>query len=502
MQEHYDLFIRRKKEIADINNIIALANWDLEVNIPEKSWESRWNQIQTLSGIAYDLSTNKDLWNLLEFLINDKTLNENQLINVQLSKKDFDKIKKYPKQFILELSKLQNDSFIAWQEAKKTNDFSKFEPFLEKIVEMKRKEASILWYKKNNWNLYDFLLEEFEPWMTCEKLDLIFESVKKELVPFIKNILNQNKKIIDIEEIKFSNDKLKFEFSKKLSEEIGFDFSKGRLDLSSHPFTTSFSPSDVRITTKLSESWILNTILSTIHESWHGIYEQNLLESEYWMPLWQACSYWIHESQSLIWERNIAKSLWYWKRVYPLLKKEFKEQLKDISLEEFYESLNKVENTLIRTEADELTYHIHILIRYEIEKSLLNGDLKVKDLPKVWNSKYKDYLEVDIKEDSKGCLQDVHWSHGYFGYFPSYSLGSFYAAQFFSTAKKQIGNFQEGIEQGNFLNFKNWLNKNIQIHWRKYNSEELCKNVTGEILNFKYFFDYVKEKYWEIYNKK
>lgn len=514
MVNDYKTFVELKRKIADINNIIALMNWDLETYIPEKWIEFRSQQIQTLSWISYDLSTSKELYSVLKDLLRKEEfekLNEDEQKNVLLSMEDYERTVKYPKDFVIEFSKLQSESFSAWHKAKETDDFSIFKPFLEKLIEMKKQEAIIKWFSwKNNENIYDYLIDEFEPWMTCEKLDKVFWEVKSKLVPYIKSILEPIKENRNIQpkdsflKSKFWTIEEKIAFSKKLSEEIGFDYWKGRLDKSSHPFTTSFSPSDVRITTRASTLGISETILSTIHEAGHWIYEQNLLEANYWLPLWQACSYWIHESQSLIWERNIAKSLSYWNRVFPLLKKEFSNEIyiQTIDTANFYRALNKVESSYIRTEADELTYHIHILIRYEIERDLLNDVIKVEEIPTIWKEKYKEYLDLDIYDYKQGCLQDVHWSHGAFWYFPSYSLWSFYATQFFKTAEKQIENLSYKIEKGEFSEFKTWLNDNIHKYWRKYTSEELCEKITGEKLNFDYFLNYVKTKYNEIYKLK
>jgi len=499
MNEKYKKFVDIKRKIADINNIIALSHWDLEVYLPEQSWDNRWNQIQTLSWISYDLSTSKKLWILLNELSKDETLSEDEKINVLLAKEDYVKTIRFPKKFVLELSKLQNESFVAWQKAKQTNDFKTFKPFLEKLLKLKRKEAKILWFWNNLKfkNIYDALLNEFEPWITTEKLDVIFNDVKTKLVPFIQNVI-KNQNIDDsVMNAKFGSEDKKFEFSKILASEIWFDFSKGRLDKSTHPFTTSFWPEDVRLTTRTSELWIINTLLSTVHEAGHWIYEQNLPTEQYGLPLGSAVSYWIHESQSIIWERYIWKSLNYWKRVFDNMKDYFPEEsmLKDMNYFDFYKALNKIEPSFIRTEADELTYHIHILIRYEIEKDLLNWNLKVKDIPKAWNKKHKDYLGIKVDNDSIWCLQDVHWSHWSFWYFPSYSLWSFYAAQFFDKARKDIKDFDEKVEKWEFWDFKNWLNSNIHSFWRKYEPEILCEKITGEKLNFDYFMDYVNKKY-------
>jgi len=283
---------------------------------------------------------------------------------------------------------------------------------------------------------------------------------------------------------------------------MNFDFEAGRQDISMHPFTTSFSSQDVRVTTKIIENNLKSMIWSCIHEGGHGLYEQGLPKDQYGLPCGEAISLGIHESQSRMWENNVGRGLPYWKANYKRLQTYFPEHLKNVSLDQFYKGINLVKPSPVRIEADEVTYHFHILVRYEIEKALMDGSLKVADLADYWNEQYKKYLGITIKSDAEGVLQDVHWSHGSIGYFPTYSLGSFYAAQFYHQANKDVKGLQQHIEKGNMLPLLKWLREKIHKHGKFYTAEELCIHVTGEKLNFKYFMNYATDKYSAIYSLK
>jgi carboxypeptidase Taq len=288
-------------------------------------------------------------------------------------------------------------------------------------------------------------------------------------------------------------------FGLELLRQMGYDFEAGRQDVSSHPFTTNFSSQDVRVTTRTAEDNLNEMIWSCIHEGGHALYEQGLPDSEYGLPSGEYVSLGIHESQSRLWENNVGRSLPYWKCNLPRLKELFPENLKHVSPDDFYKAMNKVQPSLIRTNADELTYHFHILIRFEIEKALIEGTVEVNDLPALWNAKYKEYLGLDVPSDSKGVLQDIHWSHGSFGYFPTYSLGSFYAAQFYAFAARQIPELEAEIEKGNLKPLLDWLRTHIHAEGKMYSAENLCIKITGEKLSFKYFMEYARKKYSGLY---
>ena len=492
----YNDYVKHARKITDVNMSMAVLGWDQETKMPKNGSRFRAQQLSTLAGISYDLSTNKDYGNLLKRLNSNNSLNSDQKRNVSLSLKAFNKSKKYSSEFIIEESKLVSNAFQQWRLAKEKNDFSIFEDSLTKIVELRIKECEILGYKDHP---YDALLNQYEPGLTSIELDEIFLNVKQFLVPFIKKISNANK-INDSFYYKKYPHKKQWDFGIEVLKKMGYDFDAGRQDISAHPFSTHFSPEDARVTTRIDEENLSEMIWSCIHEGGHALYEQGILSENYGLPLGETISLGIHESQSRLWENNVGRSLEFWRYNFESLKSTFSDQLSDITVNDFYKAANNVKPSLIRTNADELTYHLHVLIRYEIEKALIGQEIKVKDLPKIWNLKYHEYLNIEVPSDALGVLQDIHWSHGSFGYFPTYTIGSFYAAQFFNQAKIENPNLLKEIEDGNNKNLLNWLRKNIHKNGKRLDADQLCKKISGEKLNFKYFKEYVTKKYSKIYS--
>ena len=492
----YDKYVAKMQKIADLGYSIAVLNWDQEVYLPKKSTKYRAQQIATLSGLSHEFFVEEELGDILNELSDSNTLDERQAANIRESLKDYRLEKKYPTEFVVNMAKTTSLAATAWKDAREKNDFKLFEKDLHSIIDLKREETELLGYEDHP---YDCLLDRFEPYTTTKDIEAVFKQVKNELVDFTLLVLDKPKVEDSFIRRKFKKDK-QWDFGLELLKQMGYDFSVGRQDISTHPFTTSFNAMDVRITTRINEHDLKEMIWSTIHEGGHALYEQGLDADEYGLPVSEAVSLGLHESQSRLWENNVARGMPYWKANYPLLQSYFEDSMKDTSLEDFYRAINAVEASCIRTSADELTYHMHILIRFELEKSLIENDLQVKDLPEAWNQKYKSYLNLDIPTDNDGVLQDIHWSGGAIGYFPTYSLGSFYAAQFYQTAKEQIDGLESDIEQGKLKSLLTWLRENIHQHGRIYPAKELCKRVTGEPLNFKYFMDYVKEKFGKIYN--
>ena len=484
------------RKIADVQYASALLNWDQETYMPSKGAEFRAQQLSTLAGIAHELSTTKELGDLLEQLMKDDTLAEKEKRNIKESLKKYNDNKKYTTEFVQQLSKTISEAFQAWQKAKSENNFLLYAPYLEKLVKLKRDECNILGFQAHP---YDALLDQYEPGAKTSDLEILFTDVRNQLVDFVKQIAAKPQNQDAFMFAHYGKQK-QWDFGMDLLKQMGYDFEAGRQDVSSHPFTTNFSSEDVRVTTRINENDLNEMIWSCIHEGGHALYEQGLPASEYGLPSGEYISLGIHESQSRLWENNVGRGLSYWKANYKRLQETFPENLKNVSVENFYKAMNVVKPSLIRTSADELTYHFHVLIRFEIEKALIEGTIEVKDLPSYWNKKYKEYLGIDVPSDSKGVLQDIHWSHGSFGYFPTYSLGSFYAAQFYNQAKKEIPNLGHEIEKGNTSPLLNWLRLKVHKHGKFFTAEELCIHLTGEKLNFKYFMDYAKVKYSELYN--
>lgn len=482
--------------IADVQNAANVLNWDQETYMPSKGAHFRAQQLATLSGIAHELSTSNELGDLLNKLSFDALLQEKEKRNIKESLKKFNENKKYSTAFVQLLSNTISQTFQAWKKAKTENNFSIYAPHLEKLIKLKQEECELLGYTAHP---YDALLNQYEPGTNTADLELLFANVRSQLVPFIKQIASKPQ-LEDGFMFKHYDNEKQWNFGISLLKQMGYDFEAGRQDKSLHPFNTNFSAQDVRVTTRINEQDLNEMIWSCIHEGGHALYEQGLPTEEYGLPSSEYVSLGVHESQSRLWENNVGRSLSYWKNNYPTLQHLFAENLKDVPVEDFYKAMNIVKPSLIRTAADELTYHTHILIRFEIEKALIEGSLAVKELPHYWNDKYKNYLGVTVPTDEQGVLQDIHWSHGSFGYFPTYSIGSFYAAQFYAQAKKEIQHLELEVEKGNMLLLLNWLRAKIHIHGKYYTAEELCISITGEKLNFKHFMDYAKTKYTPLYN--
>jgi carboxypeptidase Taq len=491
----YQRYREHMQKIADVKNALAVLQWDQETYLPKKGAAFRARQMSTLSSLVHQLSTTKKMGTLLAELSTQDSLSEEEKKNVALSQEDYDKQKKYPSSFVKELSETISQSFHAWIEARRHNSFALFEPELDRLIALKRRQADHLGYAAHP---YDALLDEFEKGCTVSQLDKTFESVKGPLKDLLDQVMGQKQVDDRFLHQRFSKQD-QWNYGIRLIGQLGFDFEAGRQDLSEHPFTTSFGVHDVRITTRINEHNLAAMTWSCIHEAGHALYEQGLLESQYGLPLGEYTSISIHESQSRLWENQVGRSLGFWTYHFPELQSVFSQQLGGLSVYQFYQGINKVEPTFIRTESDELTYHFHIMIRYELEKLLIGGQLSAHDIPAYWNEQYSKYLNLDPPDDRTGCLQDVHWSHGSFGYFATYSLGSFYAAQLYGAAQKQIPDLSGQIQGGDTHSLLQWLKQRIFRFGRMLNSEEICLQASGEVLDVGYFMQYLLDKYKNIY---
>jgi carboxypeptidase Taq len=493
--ELYTLFKEKMQQIADVRYAMAVLGWDQETYLPEKGAAFRGRQLTTLSTIAHEMFTAAELGDILQELRNRGDLTPTQEKNVALSLEDYEKNKKYPASFVADMAQTTNACYHAWIKSRKAGSYAEFEPLLSKMVLLKQQETHILGYEGHPYNA---LLNEYEKGATTTMLDTVFNDVKQALTPLLRRIEQKQQVRKDFLHLHFDRDK-QWKLGIALLKDMGYDMEAGRQDISEHPFTTSFSPQDVRVTTRIDEKDFGNMTWSCIHEGGHALYEQGLNPEEYGLPCGEAASLGIHESQSRLWENNVGRSLAFWQHYYPQLQQTFPENLQDIPLDLFYKGINQVQPSLIRTEADELTYHFHVMIRYEIEKGLLEGTYGTKDLHEVWNKYYQDYLHVTVPSDTQGILQDIHWSHGSFGYFPTYSLGSFYAAQIFAAAQEQMPGLDGQIAGGQFSMLLAWLRENVHRYGRYYTSNELCEKVTGKKLDFEYFLRYATQKFGEIY---
>jgi carboxypeptidase Taq len=495
MEKTYECYKEHLQKIAHLTSAIMLLSWDQEVYMPKKGAEIRAKQFSTLSTIAHELVTDQKFENLVDYLLAKSSFGFKEKRNLQETKKEIVEGKKLSADFIQRSSLARSAAFQSWQKARADENFAVYVPSLKNMVALETERAGLLGYEKHP---YDALLNLYEKGLTVEKLEKVFLQVKNQIVPLVKQISERPQVDNSFLTQKYNKEK-QFDFSLELLKYMNFDFDAGRQDLSTHPFSINFNSNDVRVTTRVRENDLSEVIWSTIHEGGHGLYNQGLGGDHFGLPSGEWVSLGIHESQSRIWENNIGRAKHWWKFIYPQLQDVFPEQLKGVLLDNFYKGINKVEPSLIRTSADELTYHIHVMIRYEIEKELFEGTIEVEQLEEVWNEKYTQYLGVTPSKPSEGVLQDVHWSHGSFGYFPTYSIGSFYAAQFYFHAEKEIINLSNQLEKGEVNAFLNLMRKKIHQHGKLYTPEQLSEKFTGEGLNINYFVAYAKEKYASIY---
>lgn len=478
---------------------ITILNWDLETEAPEKAVEKRAKAISALEDLNYSLIVNDEFKELI-YSIDTKELDDKDKRLLKVLKKDFEKLSKIPKEEYLKFSELQTISSQKWAEAKTTNNLGIFSSYLKELISYQKKFIKYIGYNDHPYNV---LLNDYEEGLDINQADKFFEKIKTELSPFIKKINESNKeKIKDIKR-RFNSKKYDIELQKKLSYEIAqilkYDFKAGVLKESEHPFTSGTGNKDTRITTHYYEEDLLSAIYSTIHEVGHAIYEQQVGDEYETNFLGGGVSMGIHESQSRLFENMLCKNDSFLPVLYKTINKYFN---LDINLEEFKLLINDVESSLIRVEADELTYPVHILIRYELEKEIFSNLEKEEDIEKLakkWDDMYEKYLGIRANRYKEGILQDVHWSQALFGYFPSYALGSAYSVQILEAMKKEF-NVDKDLSEGNFENINNWLKENIHQYGSFINPKVLLEKATKEEFNPDYYVKYLKEKFSKIYN--
>lgn len=499
VKDEWEKFSELLSKIRGYYEAIGLLHWDLRTGAPRKGAEIRSGTIGMLSGEVFRLETSQEMGEFTEFFSRPAVMNQlsdDQNKIVKDCRKEYERSKSIPSKKFEEYSVLSAHSQTIWEEAKEKDDFASFEPYLSKIVAFKQEFIDYWGVKETR---YDTLLDMYEPDLTVEKVDEIFGRLRKRLVPLVEAIsASPNKPDTSFLSQIFAKDQQE-KFGLFLLEQMGYDFEAGRLDESVHPFATGLNPGDVRITTNYLLDNVTSSVFSSLHEGGHALYEQNISKELVGTPLAQGASMGIHESQSRLWENMIGRSRAFWQRYYGDLQQHFPEQLANVEVEDFYRAINSVANSFIRIEADELTYNLHIIVRYEIEKLIFNEGLEVKDLPQVWNAKYQEYLGITPPSNALGVLQDVHWSGGDFGYFASYSLGNMYAAQILNTLRKELPEFDQWVAEGNLLPIKDWLADKIYRFGSSLTPSQIIEQVTGEPLNPDYLADYLEEKYKELY---
>lgn len=468
------------EELFDIGGATALLHWDQETYMPPKGVLHRSRQLSTLSAIYHARLIDQKTGEAIKKL-EGKNLNETDAALVREMKRAYDRATRLPESLVREMAKAQSVGLESWKEARNQNKFSVFKGSLQKIIELKIEETRLIGYKDSP---YDCLLDEYEPSLTTAQIEPIFEYLKKEIVQILKKHKNKRTKEI-LRGKKYSKNSM-IKITEAMLKRMGYDFEEGRQDLSAHPFTINFGNHDVRITNRYLKNDLGSSIFSAIHEGGHALYELGISENLGGSILAAGTSLGIHESQSRMWENMIGRSLPYWKFWAPLFK---------ASPREIYDEVNKVSSGLIRVDADEITYNLHIAIRFEIEKDLIEEKIKVIDLPEIWKEKYQRYLGVTPPDDASGILQDIHWAQGSIGYFPTYTLGNLYAAQFWHEMKKDIKDLNKHIESGNFAPILNWLRQNIHQYGSIYQARDLVLKVSKNQLDPGYFVNYLKAKF-------
>ncbi|RDW22132.1 carboxypeptidase M32 [Oceanobacillus chungangensis] len=487
-------FLELLKEMDSYREVIALAHWDMRTKIPKNGVEQRSEVVGFLAHKLHKLETSEEMKNYIDQL-KGKTTNSIIQKSVEECEETYNKSSKIPSDEFKEYVMLQSKSEAIWQEAREKADFALFQPYLEQLVEYNKKFANYWGYEDN---IYDALLHNFEPGVTTKMLDEVFSKLRVSLTSLVEKV-NQSKSKPDPTILKGHFAKEKQEaFSVEVLKQIGYDFNSGRLDDTIHPFEITLNGNDVRITTRYDEEDFRMAIFGIIHEGGHALYEQNISIELARTPLATGTSMGIHESQSLFWENLISRSRPFWEHYYDLFKSYAPETFQHVALDDFYRSINEVKPSFIRIEADELTYALHIMIRYELEKGLINGDIAVKDLPDLWNKLMVEYLGIEPPTDREGVLQDIHWSGGDFGYFPSYALGYMYAAQIHHTLAAEM-NVEQLVASGNFAPILEWLTKNIHQYGKMKKPLEIIEDVTKEPLNPDYLVNYLTKKYTAIY---
>jgi len=491
-----------KERLSDLHQLhmaAALLDWDQQTYMPSGGVGARAEQRATLSKLSHDMLTSGDTARLLE---KAEAANgglphgSDDWALLRVARRDFDKATRIPTELVVEFSRVTALAQEEWAKARAADDYAAFAPWLERIVDLTRRTAEALGYQDR---LYDALLDQYEPGMTSAQIDRIFAELKQEIVPLARAIFERVDQVDASVLTRDYDEEKQKQFAERVLAECGFDFKRGRQDRSVHPFCTHFSRTDVRITTRYDRNFLSMALFGSLHEMGHGLYEQGTAESLEGTILASGASLGVHESQSRLWENLVGRSRAFWQRYYPDLQRTFPDALGDTSPEAFYRAMNRVAPSLIRVEADEVTYNLHIILRYELEQELLEGRLSVADAPEAWNAKMQDLLGILPPNYAEGVLQDVHWSIGIMGYFPTYSLGNILSVQLWEKAVSEVPSIPADVTEGRFAPLLGWLRQNVHQHGRKYYPGELIPQVTGSPLTAGPYIAYLKSKFGEIY---
>ena len=485
-------------EVSDIRSAASLLSWDQQTYMPAGGNEARGHQMGTLGKLAHELGTSDEVGKLLSDLkqeFDGANGASDEAAMVRVAAREYDKAVRVPPDFIIEHAMVTARAFEAWQEARSKSDFSIFRPHLEKIVEMVRRYVTFFPPADHP---YDTLLDDYEPGMKTAEVQAIFDELRPKQVELLRAIAARPQINDKFLHRKYNEGKV-WDFSAGVTKVLGYDWTRGRMDRAAHPFESSFSVNDVRITNRFEPQVPLGTVFSAVHESGHAMYEQGVDRAYERTALAHGASLAVHESQSRMWENMVGRSLPFWEFFYPKLKAMFPSQLQGVGLKNFYRAINRVEPSFIRVNADEATYNMHIMLRLELEIAMVEDKLAVKDLPEIWNARMQEYLGVTPPDDASGVLQDIHWSSGMLGYFSTYALGNLISAQLWEKINKDIPGLDDQIRKGKFDALLAWLRTNVHRYGRKYKPQDLVQKVTGSRITSGPYIRYLTRKYSEIY---
>lgn len=498
MSEKFEKLKTLVAEVSDLNAAQAVLGWDQQTYMPPDGAEARGHQLATLGSLTHQKFTSPEIGQLIEDVkaeLGDTDSDSDDARYLKVLKKDYDEATKVPAEYVAKFAKLTAQAHESWAKAREASDFSLFQTDLEEIVTMLKEYVSFFPPADHP---YDTLLDQYEPGMKTAEVQEIFSRLREKQVELLKAIADSPQVDDSFMHVNYP-EKQQWDFGMEVATKFGYDWNRGRQDKSVHPFTTSFGINDVRITTRFMEDFLPSALFGTMHEAGHGLYELGVNQAYERTPLNGGASLGVHESQSRMWENLVGRSIPFWDHFYPRLQEIFPSQLGNVDVKSFYRGINKVEPSLIRVEADEATYNMHIMLRLELEIAMIEGSVDVKDLPALWNSKMEEYLGITPPNDAEGVLQDIHWSFGGLGYFSTYALGNLISVQLWEKINVAIPDLDEQFRQGKFDALLSWLRENVHAHGRKYEPQELVKKVTGSKITPEPYLRYLEGKYSDIY---
>jgi carboxypeptidase Taq len=495
----YAELLRRARESALLDSCAGVLHWDESTYMPRGGSAHRGEQMALLARLAHEARTDPAVGELLSRVERSDLVRDPEsdpAANVREIRRTYDRAVKVPKELVEELARVTTRAQQAWRDARKASDFPAFRPHLEVIVRLLRQKAQAIGYEHV---AYDALLDEYEPGATSADITALFADLRAELAPLVAAIADSGRRPRhDILERDYPVDRQRL-FGESAAAAIGFDFDSGRLDESAHPFCSGIGPGDCRLTTRYNPRHFNESFFGILHEAGHGLYEQGLPAQHHGTPLGTAVSLGIHESQSRLWENQVGRGRPFWEHFFPRARQTFPAALRDVSADDWLFAINDVRPSFIRVEADEGTYNMHVILRFELEQALLSGDLPPADVPGAWNEQFTRLFGITPPDDARGCLQDIHWSLGGLGYFPTYTLGNLYSAQLMEAARTDLGDLDPDFRRGEFGRLKTWLNEKVHSHGQRYRPAELCLRVTGRPLDHRPLVNYLRQKYAPLY---